>query len=468
MKIYNYFSFFIFLLSFFVIFIWNIDLYILLILPMIYLMSKIILLVIKNSNIIYTKLIFDVFGLIRLVVLPACIVIFNDKNIDNLPLGTNYFNKGVLLICIEYLVGAIFLMLLSAYKFNKNKIARESYKGYRLLGNKYVYIIFMIITLSLFTLFPSVRETISFIIIKTDATGRGSEEATSFIVLIRMFIQLSLLLLFVITSYYFYKKYINENNVKYVVFPLIVGLLNISLIVGERRTIQLYTLVSVLVIISLLFKKHKVKINLLILIVGSIILILMTLYKELYIFNFNSYNDALESKSISNIKFVDQLQSYFYGPQNVGASIDYLNYYTSSIKGFFYDLVRSTSGLNFFVNKDTLITSQLFNKLIYGNEQLTGHLISSAGYGYIYFGPILFPLISIFNITLATIVESLVKRTNKLEIIFIGTFIYMRIATNIFGNPMPIISVLSSTIIVYGSVILIAVLFEKIKTKVLI
>ncbi|WP_419795826.1 capsular biosynthesis protein [Staphylococcus equorum] len=423
---------------------------------------------IKNSNITYTKWIFDIYGFIRLVVIPACIILFNDKQVDNLPLGFYYFEKGVLLICIEYVVGAIFLLIFSSYRFKRNKIDYQKFTNYQLLGNKGVYIIFMFVSLLLFLLLPSVRETVSFLIIKTDATGRGTEEVSNLVVLARMFLQLSLLLLFVITSLYFYKKYLKANKVIYIIIPLIIGLLNISLIVGERRSIQLYTLISVLVIISLLFKKHKFKINILITTAGIVILILMTLYKELYIFNFDSYSEALDSKSMSNIKFVDQLQSYFYGPHNVGASIDYLNYYTGSIKGFFYDLARSTSGLNIFVNKDGLITSQLFNKLIYGDKQLTGHLISSAGYGYIYMGPILFPLILIFNITLTAVTENLIKKTNKLEIIFIGTFIYMRIATNMFGNPMPIISMLSSTIFVYGAVVLIAYLFKEFKTKVLI
>ncbi|PTI35936.1 capsular biosynthesis protein [Mammaliicoccus vitulinus] len=468
MRIYNYISICSSLIVLSLILILNHELLILLILPLVYLFSKIVFSLIKNSNIKYTKFIFDIYGFIRLVVIPACIALFNDKQIDNLPLGIDYFDKGVLLICIEYIVGAIFLLIFSSYRFKKNKIDHEKFTDYRLLGNKFVYILFILISLVLFLLLPSVRETVSFLIIKTDATGRGTEEASSLIVLVRMCIQLSLLLLFVITSLHYYKKYLKNNKLTYIIIPLIIGLLNISLIVGERRTIQLYTLISILVITSLLFKRHKLKINMLITIVGIFILILMTLYKELYIFNFNSYSEALESKAVSNVKFVDQLQSYFYGPHNVGASINYLNYYAGSIKEFFYDIVRSTSGLNIFVNKDGLITSQLFNKLIYGNQQLTGHLISSAGYGYIYLGPILFPLILIFNITLAIITENLVRRTNKLEIIFIGTFVYMRIATNIFGNPMPIISMLSSTIFVYGAVVLIAYLFKNIKTKVLI
>ncbi|MBF2778754.1 capsular biosynthesis protein [Staphylococcus saprophyticus] len=468
MKIYNYFSICFSFLATILILCQNHELFILLILPLVYIISKLVIFSIEKNNINFTKLIFDIYGFIRLVTIPACIVLFNDKQINNLPLGINYFEKGTLLICIEYLVGAIFLLLLSLSKHKKNKLNHKKVLDYQLLGSKFIYITFIVISMFLFLLIPSVRETVSFLIIKTDATGRGTEDVSGLVVLVRMFIQLALLLLFVITSLHFYKKYLKVNKLIYVFIPLIIGLLNISLIVGERRSIQLYTLVSVLVIISILFKKHGFKINIIITTVGMGILFLMTMYKELYIFNFNSYSEALNSKSVSNINFVDQLQSYFYGPHNVSASIDYLNYYSVSIKGFIYDLMRSTSGLNIFVNKDSLLTSQLFNELIYGNKQLTGHLISSAGYGYIYLGPILFPLILIFNITLATIIETLLKRTNKLELIFIGVFIYMRTVTNIFGNPMPIISMLTSTIFVYGIVIIIAFLFKKIKVKVLV
>ncbi|WP_323703207.1 capsular biosynthesis protein [Mammaliicoccus sp. Dog046] len=468
MKLFNYFSICVSFVSLLLILLLNQELLILLILPIVYLFSKILLSSINNTNIKFTKFIFDLYGFIRLVVIPICIVMFNDKIVDNLPLGIDYFDKGAILICIEYLVGTIFLLILSSYRFKKGIINHQKYSDYTLLGNKFVYLIFILISLGLFIVIPGVRETVSFFVIKTNATGRGTEDASSIVILVRMCIQLSLLLIFVLTSLHFYKKYIKVNKIIYVIIPLVIGLINICLIVGERRTVQLYTLIAVLAITSILFKKHKFKINMVIISSGVVILLLMTLYKELYIFNYASYSDALSSKSVSDIKFVDQLQSYFYGPHNVGASIDYLNYYTGNIKEFFYDLVRSTSGLNMFVNKDGLITSQLFNKLIYGNKQLTGHLISSAGYGYIYLGPVLFPLILIFNLTLSTIIENLVKRTNKLEIIFIGTYVYMRVATNIFGNPMPIISMLSSIVVVYGTVVFIAFLIKNLKLKVLV
>lgn len=101
------------------------------------------------------------------------------------------------------------------------------------------------------------------------------------VVLIRMLLQLALALMFVIVSYLSYKKYKNNPRIHYLFLPLIFGLINISLIVGERRSLQLYTLISVLVIITLLFKRHSKKINVVILIVGGFVLLLMTLYKRI-------------------------------------------------------------------------------------------------------------------------------------------------------------------------------------------
>ena len=92
------------------------------------------------------------------------------------------------------------------------------------------------------------------LIIQTHDTGRGTEDTSSMVVLIRMLLQLALALMFVIVSYLSYKKYKNNPRIHYLFLPLIFGLINISLIVGERRSLQLYTLISVLVIITLLFK----------------------------------------------------------------------------------------------------------------------------------------------------------------------------------------------------------------------
>ncbi|MCE4966140.1 capsular biosynthesis protein [Staphylococcus chromogenes] len=455
MKIYNLLILIVSFISFFIILCKG-EL-ILSLMPLFFILSWIVTRFINNNNIFFTKSAFIVFGIVRLVIIPFIIAITDDKRIDNLPLGFKYFDQGILLIVFEYFIGSLLLLILS--KIFKNKL--YSRQSFRLAGSKFFYIVFILVVMVIFMAVPSVRETVSFLIIKTNATGRGEEATTGINVLLRMLLQLALCLLFLISSFSAYKKYMKDARFTYLVLPLILGLINVSLIVGERRSIQIYTLVAVLVIITLLFKKHSKKVNIIILSLGAFILISMTLYKELYVFNFSSYSDALNSSNVNNIKFIDQLQSYFYGPHNVAASIAYLHYYDGSFKQLMFDIVRSVFGLNLLIDKSQFITSQLFNQLIYGNKQLTGHLISSAGYGYIYFGPLLFPIVIFTNLLFATSLEVFIRKTDSLEFIFIGTYLYMRVIFSLFGHTIPIMNMGTMILIVYSVVCVISFLAKK-------
>lgn len=430
--------------------------------PICYGVGKLLLSFSKNANFKFSKIVYDVLGLLRLVIIPAMIALFNDSIIDNLPLGQSYFNDAVLYMCVEFIIGSLFILILS--RIFKQKI--ETHNNFKLSGSPVYYILFSIVVFGIFLISPGARQNISFLIIKTDAMGRGTETTSSLNVLFVMLFQLALALLFLVIAYASYKKYKDNPKIYYVIFPLVIGVINISLIVGERRSYQLYTMIAVLTVVSLLFFKHKRRINIVIISVGIFVLALMTLYKELYVFNYTSYSEALKSTSVGNLRIVDTLQSYFYGPSNIAASIDYLNYYNGSFKQYLFDNIRAIFGINFFVDKQHLITSQLFNQLIYGSKQLTGHLISSAGYGIIYFGPLFFYLNLVANIFFAFLAEFIIRKSKSLEVIFIGTYIYMRLITNVFSHPTPLITLISMILVVYSLAIVPGIIIKKFTQKV--
>lgn len=430
--------------------------------PICYGVGKLLLSFSKNANFKFSKIVYDVLGLLRLVIIPAMIALFNDSIIDNLPLGQSYFNDAVLYMCVEFIIGSLFILILS--RIFKQKI--ETHNNFKLSGSPVYYILFSIVVFGIFLISPGARQNISFLIIKTDAMGRGTETTSSLNVLFVMLFQLALALLFLVIAYASYKKYKDNPKIYYVIFPLVIGVINISLIVGERRSYQLYTMIAVLTVVSLLFFKHKRRINIVIISVGIFVLALMTLYKELYVFNYTSYSEALKSTSVGNLRIVDTLQSYFYGPSNIAASIDYLNYYNGSFKQYLFDNIRAIFGINFFVDKQHLITSQLFNQLIYGSKQLTGHLISSAGYGIIYFGPLFFYLNLVANIFFAFLAEFIIRKSKSLEVIFIGTYIYMRLITNVFSHPTPLITLISMILVVYSLAIVPGIIIKNFTQKV--
>lgn len=66
-------------------------------------------------------------------------------------------------------------------------------------------------------------------------------------------------------------------------------------------------MVVVLIVVLILFFKYKRCINIIIIFVGIFVLVLMILYKELYVFNYSLYSEVLNSISVSNFKIVDML-----------------------------------------------------------------------------------------------------------------------------------------------------------------
>ena len=65
---------------------------------------------------------------------------------------------------------------------------------------------FGLVICGIFVAFPEVRKNISFLIIKTDAMGRGTEVTSGLNVLFVMLFQLALALLFLIIAYASYKS----------------------------------------------------------------------------------------------------------------------------------------------------------------------------------------------------------------------------------------------------------------------
>ena len=54
------------------------------------------------------------------------IVFFQDSTIDNLPLGQAYFNQAVIYMSVEFIIGSLFILILSKL-FKHEVISRSSF-----------------------------------------------------------------------------------------------------------------------------------------------------------------------------------------------------------------------------------------------------------------------------------------------------------------------------------------------------
>ena len=98
------------------------------IMPLSYLIAKTILFFSSNENLKYTRLIYDIFGIIRLILIPLLIGTTEDKIINNLPLGREYFNQAVILISVEYIIGSVILYIFGKLFTDKVSSPKIDYK----------------------------------------------------------------------------------------------------------------------------------------------------------------------------------------------------------------------------------------------------------------------------------------------------------------------------------------------------
>ena len=82
-------------------------------------------------------------GFLRLVIIPAMIALFNDSIIDNLPLGQTYFNEAVLYMCVEFIIGSLFILILSRTRLFKQKVVTRN--NFKLSGSPIYYILFSLV-----------------------------------------------------------------------------------------------------------------------------------------------------------------------------------------------------------------------------------------------------------------------------------------------------------------------------------
>ncbi|MFW7368037.1 hypothetical protein [Vagococcus fluvialis] len=402
---------------------------------------------------------------IRFILIPIFCTLAGENN------GMFYINPSpqslrlsIFFMIIELFAVGVFFNLVTT----NNSIVKfsEAKKQYYLAGNKIIYYIFFIFSGIIFFLFGRNRNLVNFLFIETSGDGvrNGDLEGIGDL-MIRQFIVCSIFLFFCIVVNYSKKKIEETNNNIYFYLSLFAGLLNLSMLTGERRSNQVYVAFCTILILLKCFPKFKKKILVIMISMVSFILILMSIYKFFYVFLYDSYIEAVKESSI-NIEFISQtLQSYFFGPQNIAITIDFFNDTSFSIFQSLFDFFRSIFGLSFLFKGSEEITSVYFNTYVYGFQQSNGHVLSGVGYSYGFYGIYFIYAQSIFNVWISVIIENLLKRETKIEYLYVYSYILIRFVTNLFVNTAPLIS--QSTIFAFSSfaVIFLAQLFNTRKGK---
>lgn len=295
-----------------------------------------------------------------------------------------------------------------------------------------------------------------------ETTERGKETLDAFPLLIRQIVSCGFLFVFFVWVERNRKKYMLSSNSMYSNLAILGALLLVCVIIGERRSSQIYIAFASCWLLVHVFNSQKRKIISYVVGTTAFVLIMMTIYKVFNAFLFSSYSEALQNSDVSSGFSASMIDAYFYGINTIAKNLSFGHVADLNILNFLYDILRSTFGLNFLAPHGISLTSQYYNLYLYGGEQSTGYLLSSVGYGYIYFGFILSPFISCLNIFFLTFMERKMKNVSSIEMSYIWAYLYMRFAFSLLGSLPPLISLSSRFLFFNGGIYYIA---KKIKGK---
>lgn len=426
--------------------------------PLIFLVVYIIFLIpiIKTKKILITVYMYLVRSWIKMVILPPVMIL--SGNYYGIPYAipnNSSIPVAIGLIIYELIVSSIFLLIISL-RVKKVKIDSSSITMY---GNKVVYAIFILLAATVYITIGRQNNLIQIFMISADNGVRYGDETNTMLVLATRIITVGVAFLFVWMAYHFKKKYDRTKKSIYVNYAIIIAILNIIIIVGERRSAILYSsFVSGYILIKM-FPEFKKKILRTVIITGGSVIFLMSIYKFFNAFIYGSYVESIRNSTI-DLKWLSRtMQIYFGSPQNVAIAIDMKEIFNIPFSNLFFDFARSTFGLSFLLKGQGILTSAYYNSFIYSSDITVGHVIPSIGYGYLYFGYIFSPIIICINLWLSSKFEILFIRSRSYEAMYVWGYILIRLAS-VYASTPPLISGASITIFTHGLLYFVASLIN--------
>lgn len=381
-----------------------------------------------------------------------------------------YYSHTASLQLQKYLLNSVFLCLYDNFAiFFTLYIASTAIKKTKrslitrgLYGQKEVYVVFCLFALSVFLLIGRHMHLFDFVIKPVGADlEREGDITEGRILIIREIVGTGISFLFLLLLNRFHKKYNKTRSNKYFYFSLVCAFLLISIIVGERRTSQLYKGFASAYLLLSLFPLKKKKTISYVGIFAFVILALMTVYKQFNAYLYETYSEAMRNASLGKGFSYYNIDSYFYGIDTIAKNLYYGEQLNVGLTQFLYDFFRNFFGINFFLRDERLLTTQMYNVVIYSGDQLTGLLLTSVGYGYLFGGYVLAPFTTVLNVIIMLFFEKCLRKSHTIEWQFVFAIVYIRFAFGVLSAIPPLINLITRLIFVNGLIILFAKMIKK-------
>lgn len=395
---------------------------------------------------------------VRLVVTPLSIHFAGPdyRALSYLSVTPSEMFNAIILISWEAIAAALFFFMAAGASASMRPVAEPAGQPIALQGSKIVYGAVALVGVALIITFGIPRGLLNF--------GRIGAEV---IVDERTSIDMLLIQIMIAGAWLMYLLTLRRQALRYrrhparmpFVIGLAAGMLLLTLIFGDRRSIQVYTAIAVTTTLFAAFPDRKRAIVFYIAISAVIVIATISFWRM-----FARHDIDLTTATLLGQSFMatmaTALQSYIGGPYQVAAANGVLFSEGVGLENVFFDFLRSTFVVNFFVDDSRMLTSEIMNANIYNGNFLTGWLVFTTSYGATTLGAIFMPLFLIMNISLSMVCERVFRRARGLEVRFLFVYLFARMAFFPFTAPPLLLSFFSLQLFTVGLIFYAAILVK--------
>jgi hypothetical protein len=386
-------------------------------------------------------LMFNIVLIIRYLITPVSFVLGGFESTLNYSISE--IGKATGLMIYEMIAVMLFVQLLSPlyYERRNHPVSSVSMKERLKSVNAFVPLAVVVLTGVLVAIFyETVRSVFSFIFntANVNFVDLGRKEGKAFEYVLILFVQLSTLFLCSLIIQHYYKKkairgFIN-NHEFFLMLAVIVS--TSSLVLYSSRSSVLFPMISGFSLMGLLFEEKKKRMK----VIGAVVVVLVLAglsYKKQ--FGFEQTADLITQRSVIYKELPDIFNQYFSGTFNVVGAIQTRSEFRDQfpLSNFVGDILSNIVIIGRGFRKD-LNASKRFNFIMSG-DYFGATILPMIGLGYLYFGYLLSPLLSI---CFATLLMWCDRKTGETDDVFSKyIFLYASIKAGLFMTSNAIILV---------------------------
>lgn len=408
-----------------------------------------------------TYYVLSVLFFVRLVLNPLFIYLagVNYTGVIYVSIQAIDVRNAIYLISYESIMVAIAFSLFAAMVGNWSVFAIDHMGAVnRISGSRIVYGVFAGIGLCVLIAWGLPQGVVNFLFVREGTVEKDLDVMT---LLLRQIMVISAWLSFIFVAAWCAREYTRRNRFLPFLVALLAGGGVLLLIIGDRRSFQIFTGAAVIYVLFTCFPDRKRSILATVIVFVAVSFATMTFYRLFARYGLE-YSSSFQSSFFTADILATAFQAYVGGPLQVAIANKSLDVLDVGASNVLFDFVRSFFLVNFLVRGEGMVLSEIYNNYIYEGSQLTGLMIFAASYGHATVGALFAPIFSIINLILSMSTEFVLRRARGLEVKFLFSYMLMRVVTYMFVSTPMVLSVYTLQLLTFGLLIYVAYIVKEI------